>query len=83
MAHKFHVGDFVDFKRAGSKNVGLFKILKLLPEEFQAADWRYRIKSEQEGFERTVFEWDLSPSLVPEADVYETTRLRRRAGSRQ
>ena len=83
MAHKFHVGDIVDFKPAGSKNVGLFKILKLLPEEFQAADWRYRIKSGQEGFERTVFECDLSPSIVPEAKSSQTTKPRRRAGSRQ
>jgi hypothetical protein len=67
MAHRFQVGKFVDFKPIGSKAVGLFKIIKHLPEEFRAADWRYRIKSDQESFERTVFEWELSLSIVPEA----------------
>ena len=36
------------------------------PEEFPATDWMYRIKSDQEGFERTVLECALSPSIVPE-----------------
>jgi hypothetical protein len=80
MAHKFQVGDVVDFRPAGSKGVRLFKIIKCMPEEFQAADWRYRIKSDQEGFERTVFEWDLSPSIVPE-EPYQPVKPLRRASS--
>lgn len=82
MAHRFQVGDFVAFKPAGSKDVGLFKIIQRLPEEFRAADWRYRIKSDQEGFERTVFEWALSPSIVPE-QLAQPINRRRRTGSRE
>ena len=82
MAHRFQVGDFVAFKPAGSKDVGHFKIIQRLPEEFRAADWRYRIKSEQEGFERTVFEWALSPSIIPEAPAAPVAPVRR-TGSRE
>jgi hypothetical protein len=80
MAHRFQVGKFVDFKPTGSKTVGHFKIIQLLPEEFRAADWRYRVKSDQEAFERTVFEWALSPSIIPEAPAQPVARVRR-AGS--
>ena len=82
MAHRFQVGDFVDFMPTGSKVFVRFKIVKRMPEEFPAADWRYRIKSDHEGFERTVFEWDLSPSIVPEAP-YQPLRPSRRAGSHE
>jgi hypothetical protein len=57
--------------------VSVFKIVRLMPEEFQAIDWKYRVKSAQEGFERTVLECDLSPSIVPE-DTYEDVKPRRR-----
>ena len=81
MAHKFQVGDFVEFKPTGSKQGGLFKIVMRLPEEFRAMGWQYRIKSDQEGFERTVYEWDLSPSIVPET-TYEPMKAFKRAGRR-
>ena len=78
MAHKFRVGDLVSFKAIGQK-LGLYKVVRQMPEEFPAADWKYRIKSEQEDFERTVLECDLSPSIIAE-QVYEPVRPLRRAG---
>jgi hypothetical protein len=80
MAHKFRIGDLVSFKAIGQK-FGLYKVVRHMPEEFQAIDWKYRIKSEQENFERTVLECDLSPSIVPE-EAYEPVRPLRRAGGR-
>ena len=65
MAHRFKVGELVKYKPIGAK-VSLYKILRHLPEEFPATDWKYRIKSAQEGFERTVLECALGPSIVPE-----------------
>ena len=75
---KFHVSDLVSFKAIGQE-LGLFKILRLMSEEFQAFDLKYRIKSDQENFERTVMECDLSPSIVPEQE-YQPARALRRAG---
>jgi len=65
MAHRFKVGELVKYKPIGAK-VSLYKVLRHLPEEFPATDWKYRIKNAQEGFERTVLECALSPSIVPE-----------------
>jgi hypothetical protein len=79
MAFKFKVGDYVKYKPVGL-TVGLFKIVRRMPEEFQATDWKYRIKSDQEGFERTVLQCDLSPSLVPEEEAFEPLKPLRRAG---
>ena len=62
MAHRFRVGDLVSFKAVGRK-VGLYKVVRHMPEEFRAADWKYRIKSDLEDFERTVLECDLGPSI--------------------
>ena len=79
MAHKFKVGELVEYKPVGAK-VSQFKIVRHLPEEFPAADWKYRIKSDQEGFERTVLECDLSPSIVPEMSYDQVKPLRRAGG---
>ena len=76
MAHKFKVGQLVEYKPIGAK-VGLYKVVRLLPEQFPATDWKYRIKSDQEGFERTVLECNLSPSIVPETSYDEVKPLRR------
>ena len=76
MAHKFKVGQMVEYKPIGAK-VGLYKVLRHLPEEFPATDWMYRIKSDQEGFERTVPECALSPSTVQETSYDEVKPLRR------
>ena len=76
MAHRFSVGQLVEYKPIGAK-VSLFKIVRHLPEEFPAPDWKYRIKSDHEGFERTVLECNLSPSIVPDTSYDEVTPLRR------
>lgn len=65
MAFKFTVGQAVEYKPVGSK-LGVFKVLRQMPEEFPAVDRKYRIKSLDESFERNVLECDLSASLVPE-----------------
>ena len=49
MTYKFAVGQAVEYKPTGAK-VGLFKVIRQMPEEFQAIDRKYRIKSEHEGF---------------------------------
>ena len=78
MAHKFSVGQAVEFKPIGS-TVGCFTVVRHMPEEFQAFDLKYRIKSKQENFERSVLECDLSPSIVPETD-YGVMKPPRRSG---
>jgi hypothetical protein len=78
MAHKFALGQAVEFRPIGAK-VGVFIVVKQMPEEHQAIDFKYRIKSVQETFERNVLECDLSPSIIP-AEKYEPMRPLRRAG---
>jgi hypothetical protein len=78
MAHKFKIGDVVEYKAIGAK-ITLFRVIRKMPEEFQAFDWKYRIKSDEESFERSVLECDLSPSIVPDA-MYEPVKRLRRAG---
>ena len=78
MAHKYKVGDVVEYTGVGVKT-SLFRVVKQMPAEFQAFDWKYRIKSDHEIFERNVLECDLSPSIVPE-DRYEPVKPLRRAG---
>jgi hypothetical protein len=39
-----------------------------MPEEEQATDLRYRIKSEAEAYERNVLECHLSPDLSDESE---------------
>jgi hypothetical protein len=51
-----------------------------MPEEFQAIDRKYRIKSVQEGFERNVLECDLSPSIIQEEQYGPLRPLRRSGG---
>jgi hypothetical protein len=75
MAHKFKVGQLVEYIPIGGK-VSLYKILRHLPEEFAATDWKYRIKSDQEGFERTVLECNLSSAVVPKTSYEEVKPLR-------
>jgi hypothetical protein len=58
MSFKFAVGQAVEYKPAGAQ-VGLFRVTRQMPEEFQAIDRKYRIKSDHEGFERNVLECDL------------------------
>ena len=79
MAHKFKPGDVVEYKAVGAKT-SLFRVVRLMPEEFQAYDWKYRIKSDEETFERNVLECDLSPSIVPDEEYEPVKRLRRAGG---
>jgi hypothetical protein len=78
MSFKFVVGQAVEYKPVGAK-VGLFKVMRQMPEEHRAIDRRYRIKSEQEGFERNVLECDLNEPTGPE-DKYLPMRPLRRSG---
>ena len=79
MAHKFFVGQAVEYKPIGAQ-VGYFKVVRQMPEEFQAIDRKYRIKSVQESFERNVLECDLSPSIIPEQEYAPMKPLRRAGG---
>ncbi len=78
MSFKFAIGQAVEYKPAG-RQTGLFSVVRQMPEEFQAVDRRYRIKSDQEGFERNVLECDLSASDKP-VDAYQTFAPLRRGG---
>jgi len=78
MSFKFTVGQAVEYRPAGAK-VGLFKVTRQMPEEFHAIDRKYRIKSEQEGFERNVLECDLNEATAP-VDYYSPMRPLRRSG---
>jgi hypothetical protein len=78
MSFKFAVGQAVEYKPAGAK-VGLFKVTRQMPEEFQAIDRKYRIKSDHEGFERNVLECDLNEMRSTE-EAYAPTRPLRRSG---
>ena len=79
MSHKFAVGHLVEYRPIGKKPA-LFKVVRQMPEEFQAFDWKYRIKNDQEGFERSALECDLSPAIIPE-ELYGSLRPSRRSGS--
>ena len=78
MAHKFKVGQLVEYIPIGGK-VSLYKILRLLAEEFAATDWKYRIKSDQEGYRADRARMYLSPAIVPET-LYEEVKPLRRVG---
>ena len=78
MSFKFAVGQAVEYKPPGGK-VGLFKVVRRMPEEFRAIDRVYRVKSDSEGFERNVLECDLSERVNAE-EAYEPMRPLRRSG---
>ena len=62
MDYRYAVGADVEFRPIGGK-VGLFKVLRQMPEEQQGSSVRkYRIKSVSEEFERTVSETELDGS---------------------
>ena len=66
MEFKYDVGQTVEYKPIGG-NIGLFTVVRRMPEEHGAFDRKYRIKSVREGFERSVLECDLSASDKPES----------------
>ena len=88
MAHKFPVGLVVEYKPKQGE-VSLYTVVRQMPEEHTQFDFSYRIKSELDGYERSVFECDLTPTDVVAAsekapDLYGfVTKLRavnRRSG---
>ena len=60
MAHRFAVGEDVEYRPTGGQT-SLFKVVRQMPVEHLAVDLRYRIKSTRETFERNVLECDLQP----------------------
>jgi hypothetical protein len=68
MSFKFFVGQAVEYTPVGEKAAGLYKVVRQMPEEEQAFDLRYRIKSEAEAYERNVLECqrttDAPPNLI-------------------
>jgi hypothetical protein len=79
MSFKYEVGQAVEYKPAGA-NIALFVVVRRMPEEFQAVDRKYCIKSALESFERNVMECDLNPSIIPEEQYDPPSRLRRLGG---
>ena len=76
MSFKFNVGQLVEYKPAGGA-IGLYSVVRQMPEEFRAFDRKYRIKSTREGFERNVLECDLSEaaaSSLPDVEDFRTSR---------
>ena len=64
MSFKFFVGHAVEYTSVGEKAAGLYKVVRQMPEEEQAFDLRYRIKSEAEAYERNVLECQPSSTGV-------------------
>lgn len=81
MPFKFSVGQAVEYTPVGEKKAGLYKITRQMPMEEQAADLKYRIKSEAEVYERNVLECHLSSDVSVESE-YATIKPRPPQGSR-
>ena len=60
MSFKFSVGQAVEYTPIGEKRAGLYTVTRQMPKEEQAADLKYRIKSDAEAYERNVLECHLS-----------------------
>jgi hypothetical protein len=74
MPFKFSVGQSVEYTPIGEKKAGLYKITRQMPLEEQAADLRYRIKSDEEVYERNVLECHLTSFNNGPATGYEIER---------
>ena len=81
MPFKFFVGQAVEYTPIGGKKPGLYKITRQMPKEEQAADLKYRIKSEAEAYERNVLECHLSSDVGAESE-YAPSKRRLPQGSR-
>jgi hypothetical protein len=81
MPFKFSVGQAVEYTPIGEKKAGLYKVTRQMPQEEQAVDLKYRIKSEAEVYERNVLECQLSADVGPESE-YATIKPRHPQGSR-
>ena len=80
MSFKFFVGQAVEYTPVGEKTAGLYKIVRQMPEEEQAFDLKYLIKSEAEAYERNVLECQLSSNVRADSD-YTMTKPCRSQGS--
>ena len=80
MSFKFFVGQAVEYTPIGERIAGLYKVMRQMPEEEQAFDLKYLIKSEAEAYERNVLECQLSSNVGSERE-YATTTPRRSRGS--
>ena len=79
MNFKFSAGQLVEYKPTGGL-LGLYTVIRQMPEEFRAFDRKYRIKSEHEGFKRTVLECDLQESQKPQSLYVTVLPMRRHQG---
>jgi hypothetical protein len=70
MAFKFLVGQVVEYRPRGEKTAGLYKVIRQMPQEEQAAD--YLIKSDAEVCERNVLECELSSDVGAESEYAKT-----------
>jgi hypothetical protein len=68
MSFKFRVGQNVEYTPIGEKTAGLYKIMRQMPEEQQATELKYRIKSETEAYERIVPESQLRSVVGAESE---------------
>ena len=68
MSFKFFVGQAVEYTPIGEKAAGLYKIMRQMPNEDQATDLTYRIKSETEITERNVPEAQLRSDVGAESE---------------
>ena len=75
MSFKFIVGQAVEYTPIGEKTASLYKIMRQMPNEDQATDLRYRIKSKTEAHERVVSENLLRSDVLAESE-YAATKSR-------
>jgi hypothetical protein len=68
MSFKFFVGQAVEYTPIGERTAGLYKVMRQMPEEEQAFDLKYLIKSEAEAYERNVLECQLSSDVSAESE---------------
>jgi hypothetical protein len=68
MSSKFLVGQAVEYTPIGERAAGLYKIIRRMPNEDQATDLQYCIKSEAEAHERVVPEGMLSPDVLADSE---------------
>ena len=68
MSFKFLVGQNVEYTPIGDKSPGLYKIIRQMPEEQQAAKSQYLTKSETKSYEHNVPESMLTSDLIVELE---------------
>lgn len=76
--HKFPIGQAVEYKPMSGK-VNLYTVVRQMPCEASQIDFRYRIKNDNEGFERNVMECDLTIAERP-PNLYGFVKQLRRTG---